>query len=84
MPYDVVAEGATLFDPESGSDPLQPPLAVHDVALFDDHVRVEELPAVIEVGLGTIDAVGGGMTALTDTVTDLATEPPLVPVQVKA
>ena len=47
----VVEVGETLFEPPVGSLPDHPPLAVQPVAFVLDQVSVEELPAVIEVGL---------------------------------
>ena len=46
--------------------PVQPPAAVHEVALVEDQVTVEILPEVMLVGLAenaTVGgAVGGGLT----------------------
>jgi hypothetical protein len=41
--------------------PLHPPEAVHEVALVEDQVTVEILPAVMLVGLAEIVNVGGGI-----------------------
>jgi hypothetical protein len=61
--------------------PDQAPDAVHEVALFDDQVRVDALPLSIVLGLALKLTVGEGF-ALTVTVADCDALPP-VPVQVK-
>ena len=38
--------------------PLQPPEAVHDVALVEDHERVDELPDATDVGEAVRVTVG--------------------------
>ncbi len=58
--------------------PLQPSLAVQDVASVVLHVSVEEAPAAITEGVTLSDTVGGGITL---TVTLWLTLPP-VPVHV--
>jgi len=45
----VADRGPTAWLPEVLIDPLQPPDAVHPVALVDDQVSVDWLPEVIEV-----------------------------------
>jgi len=45
--------------PLVGSAPLQAPDAVQDVAPVEDHVRVVELPAEMDVGLADRETVGG-------------------------
>ena len=40
--------------------PDQAPEAVQEVALVEDHVRVEAVPDVIEVGLAVREMVGVG------------------------
>jgi hypothetical protein len=57
---DPVAEGVSEVVPLAASDPLQAPLAVHDVAFVDDHVRVTLEPRVIEVELNDKLTVGFG------------------------
>ena len=59
--------------------PLQPPEAVHEVALVEFHVNVEALPLATEVGFAVNVTVGAGAT-LTVAVAMLL-EPP-APVQV--
>ena len=61
--------------PEVAFEPVQPPEAVHAVALLDDHVSVELLPEVTLVGLAvsvTVGAVGW----LTVTIAVLLALPP--------
>ena len=41
--------------------PDQAPDAVQEVALVEDHVRVEAVPDVIEVGLAVREMVGTGL-----------------------
>ena len=42
--------------------PVQPPAAVHEVALVEDQVTIETLPEVMLVGLAEIATVGGGVS----------------------
>lgn len=65
-------------EPETPFVPVQPPLAVQEVALVADHVRVELLPFVTVLGLLLKLIVGA--VCLTDTVADCEAVPP-VPVQ---
>jgi hypothetical protein len=60
--------------------PDHAPEAVQEVALVEDHVKVEPLPLVTLVGFALIDTLGG--VADTVTVADCDAEPP-EPVQVK-
>ena len=56
-------------EPDVGREPLQPPLAVHEVASVDDHVRVVLLPTVVTVaGFANRETtgVGSGTTSLSD------------------
>ncbi len=57
--------GLTLCVPLTASVPDQPPLAVQEVALVLDQVRVELLPEAIVVGLAVSVAVGAGGAAVT-------------------
>lgn len=66
-----------LAEPLMGSDPLQPPDAVQDVALVADQVRDEAAPLATEVGLAVSVMAGGWVT---ETVADCVALPPL-PVQ---
>ena len=74
-----------LCVPFTDSVPLQAPEAVHEVALVEDHVKVDPLPLATLVGLALIDTVGEavvvGEAVLTVTVADWAVLPP-VPVHV--
>jgi hypothetical protein len=67
-------------EPVVPSEPVQPPDAVHAVALVEVQVNVEEPPLETLVGLALIETVGGA--AETVTVADCDAEPP-VPVQVR-
>lgn len=69
--------------PLVASVPVQPPLAVQEVALVLDHVRVELLPDAMVVGLADRVTVGAG-TAVTVTVALAGDVVPPVPVQVRA
>jgi hypothetical protein len=68
-------------DPVMALAPDHAPPAVHEVALLDDHVRVDELPRAIVLGLALKLTVAVGF-ALTVTVAVCAAEPP-VPLQVR-
>ena len=59
--------------------PLQPPEAVHELALVELHDKVEELPRVTEAGFTPSATVATG-TTVTRAVTTLLLPP--VPVQV--
>jgi hypothetical protein len=67
------------LDPLVASLPDQPPEAVHEVALVEDHVKVALLPLVTVLGAALKVTVGAG--EVTVTVADWAAEPP-GPVQV--
>ena len=56
----VLVRAAVASLPEVAFDPDQPPEAVQDVALLEDHVRVETPPLATEIGFAVIDTVGGG------------------------
>jgi hypothetical protein len=60
--------------------PEHAPEAVHEVAFVADHVRVELLPLITELGLAPNVIVGAG--DFTDTLADCAALPP-APVQVR-
>jgi hypothetical protein len=63
--------------------PLQALLAVHEVALVEDHVSVALCPSVIEVGATDRVTVGAGATtAFTVTETEALPLPP-APLQLK-
>jgi hypothetical protein len=59
--------------------PLQPPVALHDVALVELQVSAEDPPLAIDVGLADSVAVGSGAMA---TVAAAAVLVPPAPVQV--
>jgi hypothetical protein len=61
--------------------PDQPPLAVHVVALVEDHVSVEDPPEESEVGFALIVTVGAAVPEVTVTFTLLFVLP-FDPVQV--
>jgi hypothetical protein len=65
-------------EPVSPLGPLQPPAAVHELALLDVHDSVEVPPLAIDAGLAVKFTVGAGITA-TDAV---ALPLPPTPVQV--
>jgi hypothetical protein len=65
-------------EPVSPLVPLQSPVAVHELALLDDHDNVEVPPLAIDAGLAVKLTVGAGITA-TDAV---ALALPPAPVQV--
>ena len=71
-----------LAEPDVGREPLQAPLAVHELASLEDHVRDDVPPLATEVGVAESVSVGAGVAALTLTVTDREALPP-VPVQVR-
>ena len=68
-------------DPVMALAPLHAPEAVHEVALLDDHVRVDALPLRIVLGLALKLTVTVGF-ALTVTVAVCAAVPP-APLQVR-
>jgi hypothetical protein len=57
-----VVAGVTLSVPLMASAPVQPPLAVQDVAFVLDQVRVELPPEETVVGLADSVTVGAGTT----------------------
>jgi hypothetical protein len=56
-----VLVGDTARVPLVAFVPVQPPAAVHEVALVEDQVTVEILPEVMLVGLAENATVGGAM-----------------------
>ncbi len=74
--------GLTLFVPLVASVPVQPPLAVQEVALVLDQVNVELLPDAMVVGLADKVTVGAGAAAVTVTVALAGAVVPPAPVQV--
>jgi len=60
----LAAKALVDCDPLVALEPVQAPEAVHEVALVDDHVRVDAAPLAIVLGLAlrlTV-AVGVGVT----------------------
>jgi hypothetical protein len=47
-----------VLEPLIDSEPLQPPDAVHEVALVDDHVNVDVAPLATLIGLALRETVG--------------------------
>jgi len=52
--------GETVLVPLVGSVPLQAPLAVQELALFTDQVRVALWPETMEIGWTVSDTAGVG------------------------
>jgi hypothetical protein len=72
-----VARGPVLALPLGGCAPLQPPLALHEVAFAELQVNVAALPAATASGLAASVAVGSTLTATLDGALD-----PPAPVQI--
>ena len=53
-----LVESVTTWEPEMAFDPDQAPEAVHDVALVEDQMRVEDWPVIMNEGEAEIDTVG--------------------------
>ena len=58
-----MALGVIACEPDVALVPDHPPLAVQEVALVLDHVSVDELPEVTDVGLAERETVGAGVAA---------------------
>ena len=65
--------GDTATEPLGSLAPLQPPEAVHWVALVLDHVRVELLPDAVLAGLAVRVTVGSGAVTGTGAATGTVT-----------
>jgi hypothetical protein len=65
--------------PIVGIVPLQPPEAVQEVALVDDHFKVDAAPLLTVLGLA--ERATAGAARVTETVADCVALPP-APVQV--
>ncbi len=76
----VAVRVAVAFEPLVVSAPLQPPDALHEVALVDDQLNVDAVPLLTVLGLAVSVTAGAGV--VTDTVADCDALPP-VPVQVR-
>jgi hypothetical protein len=75
----VAARAEVVCEPPVGSDPLQPPDAMHDVAPVDDQVNVDIAPLCAVLGLA--ERLTAGAAGVTETVADCIALPP-APVQV--
>jgi hypothetical protein len=72
--------GAVLCEPLIASVPLQPPEAVHEVALLDDQLSVDDAPLATVLGVAVRVTDGAGV--VTEMVADCAALPP-APMQVR-
>jgi hypothetical protein len=63
-----LVKGPVDCDPAGASVPFQPPDAMQELALLDDHVSTEDAPLATEVGFASRDTPGAA--AATVTVTD--------------
>ncbi len=70
--------GPVLCEPLVALVPLQPPEAVHEVALVELHVKVDALPLATDVGFAARVTVAAGTTLTVAVVTLLV---PPAPVQ---
>jgi hypothetical protein len=80
--WEPAAVGVSLAVPDAASVPLHAPLAVHAVALVEDHVSVAASPTVTEVGLTARVTVGAGVTAAVTVTVAVAVALPPGPVHV--
>ena len=80
MNWVVALNAGVLVEPLTGSEPLQPPEAVQEVALVEVQVNIELLPLATVLGLA--ERVTAGAVVFTETVADWDALPPL-PVQVR-
>jgi hypothetical protein len=71
----VVLRAEVATEPLIGFVPLQPPEAVHDVALVEDQVSVDLAPLAIVLGFAVRVTAGG--VWVTETVADCVALPPL-------
>ena len=79
MYFVVAVRAAVVFEPVIGSEPLQPPDALQDVALVAVQVSFEVAPLLTVLGLAANVTAGGLL--VTETDADFVVLPP-VPVQV--
>jgi hypothetical protein len=70
------ASAAVSCDPDVAFVPLQPPDAVHEVALVDDQASVVVPPCATCAGFADSDTVGTAGAALTTTVAVRVVTPP--------
>jgi hypothetical protein len=78
----VVAAGATVRDPFSAFEPVQPPEPWHEVAFALDQASVDDEPAAIDGGVAVIVTVGSGAGVTVTVAEALALDPELVQVSV--
>ena len=70
--------GPVDSEPLVDLDPVQPPLAVQEVAFVEDQVSVEAPPVVTDVGLAVSVSVGaGGGITVTVTLCDVVPPSPV-------
>ena len=79
MNFVVALSARVACEPSVAWAPLHPPEALHEVALVDDHVKVEVAPLCTVLGFAAKVTAGAGV--FTDTVADCAALPP-APLQV--
>jgi hypothetical protein len=70
----VAVSAGVLAQPLVGCVPLQPPEAVHEVALADDHLNIDAVPFFTALGLADRVTTAAGL--VTDTVADWVALPP--------
>ena len=75
----IVGDTASVFD--VAMLPVQPFEAVQEVALDNDQVKVEEPPAVIDVGDAEMVTFGAGIATVLFTVTDTPLEVVVFPAE---
>jgi hypothetical protein len=75
----VAVSAGVVCEPMVAWEPLQPPEAVHAVALLDDQLNDEVAPLLTVLGVAVTVTVG--VDAVTETVADCTALPPL-PLQV--
>ena len=73
--FEVVLRAEVDTEPLIGSVPLQPPEAVHDVALVEDQVSVDLAPLAIVLGFA-VRVTAGGVWVI-EMVADCVALPPL-------
>jgi hypothetical protein len=64
----VALSADVLIEPAIASDPLQPPEAVHAVALVEDQFNIDAAPLLTVLGFAVSVTAGAGL--VTDTVAD--------------
>jgi hypothetical protein len=70
----VVLAGDTARKPAGAFVPVQPPEAVHEIALVEDQVTIEILPAVMLVGLAENATVGVPQNSTANTAGEVSTK----------